>query len=110
MFVSVFAFFFSRIPTSPVNSVCFELFSGSVMFFAVYMVSDPVTAPKTSAGRLLYGAAAGVLTMLFRYYGGFEQGGMFALLLLNAFSYTIDRSLIAANGFKRRAIGEAFKK
>ena len=104
------AFFFARIPTSPINSVCFELFSGSVMFFAVYMVGDPVTSPKTRTGRLIYGLLAGALTMILRYYGGFEQGGMFALLMLNAFSYTIDRSLIAANGFRRRAFGEIFKK
>ena len=104
------AFFFARIPTSPINSVCFELFSGSVMFIAVYMVGDPVTAPKTRTGRLIYGLFAGALTMILRYHGGFEQGGMFALLMLNAFSYTIDRSLIAANGFRRRAFGEIFKK
>lgn len=107
---SVFAFFFARIPTSPINSLCFELFSGSVMFCSIYMVSDPVTAPKTKSGRIIYGLAAGILTMLFRYFGGFEQGGMFALLLLNAFSYTIDRSLIAADSFRRRALGEIFKK
>lgn len=107
---AIFAFFFARIPTSPLNSLCFELFSGSVMFTAVYMVGDPVTAPKTGAGRLVYGVSAGILTMLFRYYGGFEQGGMFALLLLNAFSYTIDRSLIAANSFRRRAFGEIIQK
>lgn len=104
-----FAFFFARIPTSPLNSLCFELFSGSVMFCSVYMVSDPVTAPKTGVGRVVYGACAGIGTMLFRYYGGFEQGGMFALLLLNAFSYTIDRMLIAFTQYGRRVLGEILK-
>ena len=48
--------------------------------------------------------------MLFRYYGGFEQGGMFALLLLNAFSYTIDRMLIAFTQYGRRVLGEILKR
>lgn len=109
---ALFSFFFSRIPTSPLNSVCFELFSGSVFFTAIYMITDPVTSPKTGLGRFLYGLTAGLFTMLFRYYGGFEQGGMFAVLFCNALAFAIDRGAISAKEYIRRVCVELvnFKK
>ena len=103
---AVFSFFFARIPTSPLNSIYFELFSGSVIFTAIYMVTDPVTAPKTGWGRFVYGGLAGLLTMLFRYYGGFEQGGMSAVLVCNALSFSLDRCFISAKESVRRVYGE----
>lgn len=106
---AVFSFFFARIPTSPLNSVCFELFSGSVIFTAIYMVTDPVTAPKTGWGRFFYGALAGLFTMLIRYYGGFEQGGMFAVLVCNGLSFALDRCFISAKESLRRVFGELAK-
>ena len=100
---AVFSFFFSRIPTSPLNSGCFA---------AIYMITDPVTSPKTGWGRFLYGLLAGLFTMLFRYYGGFEQGGMFAVLFCNALAFAIDRGAISAKEYIRRVCVELvnFKK
>ena len=106
---AVYSFFFARIPTSPLNSVCFELFSGSVMFTAIYMITDPVTSPKTGWGRFVYGLIAGLFTMLFRYYGGFEQGGMFAVLVCNSLSFAIDRGFISTKESVRRVFSELVK-
>ncbi|HIW74932.1 MAG TPA: RnfABCDGE type electron transport complex subunit D [Firmicutes bacterium] len=73
------------------NSVLLELCSGYLLFAGVFLLNDPVTAPRHWLGRLFYGLLAGVLVMLLRYYGRFEEGACFAVLLMNAFSPVIDR-------------------
>ncbi|MBQ6568917.1 MAG: RnfABCDGE type electron transport complex subunit D [Clostridia bacterium] len=87
---ALIAFCFPRIGGSRPDSVIFEMLSGSLLFCAVFMASDPVTSPKTAWGRALYGIAGGVFTMLFRKYGAYEEGAVFALLILNSLSVTLD--------------------
>jgi electron transport complex protein RnfD len=84
------AAFFPRIACSPLTSVKYEMMSGSVFFCAVFMATDPVTSPHTVRGRCLYGALAGALVMLFRFFGAFEQGAAFAILIANAVTPIID--------------------
>ena len=56
------------------------------MFIAVYMLTEPVTLPKRTLAKIMYAMVAGILTMLFRYYGAVLYSAVFALLLTNAFS------------------------
>jgi Na+-translocating ferredoxin:NAD+ oxidoreductase RnfD subunit len=87
---AVFAALFTRIQCSPLTSVKYELLSGSLLFCSVFMITEPSTAPRTGIGRCVYGAAGGVLLMLFRYFGSYEQGACFTILLMNAFAPCID--------------------
>ena len=76
------------------SSVIYELMSGSILFCAVFLATDPVTAPKKFAARIVYGAAAGFLTMFFRHSihpGAFEEGACFAIILVNATSKSMDK-------------------
>lgn len=73
------------------DSLQFELLSGSLVFCAVFMITEPATSPKTPLGRCMYGFIGGVLTMVFRYFGVHEEGVCFALLLTNALSSVLDR-------------------
>lgn len=100
------AFLFPRVDVSRPESVAFELMSGSLVFGAVFLLNDPVTSPKRFAARALYGFVSGVVVMLFRYFGGFEQGVVFALLLMNALSEEFDR-LVTAKAFRFGRKGEA---
>lgn len=84
------AFFFPRVNVAPTVSVMYELSCGILIFGAVFMITDPVTLPKRSLGVGLYAALAGVATMLFRYFGGFEEGLPFALLLCNTLMPAFD--------------------
>ncbi|RPF47545.1 electron transport complex protein RnfD [Hydrogenoanaerobacterium saccharovorans] len=88
---ALMAYCFPRIPTSGFSSVVLEMLSGSLMFGAVFMLTDPVTAPKRGLSKYFYGIISAVVTMLFRRYGGYEQTVMFAILLMNAFAPVIDR-------------------
>ncbi len=87
---ALYAFFFPRISLSPLQSVAYELMSGMVLFVGVFVITDPVTSPKRDSSKLLYGIVAGLMAMLFRQYGGFEDSSIFAVLLMNAFAPLID--------------------
>ncbi len=80
-----------RSPFGVFDSVGWELCSGMLLFGAVFMITEPVTSPKRDFAKLLYGAAAGVMAMLFRYFGGFEDGFVFALILMNVSAPLFDR-------------------
>lgn len=85
------AFIFPRVNAERLTSVCYELMSGALLFGAVFMMSDPVTSPKRDSSLAIYGVFAGVCTMLFRYFGGFEESIAFTVLFANAFVPIIDR-------------------
>lgn len=86
------AWLFPRASMPGNESVMYELFSGILIFGAVFMLTEPVTSPKRSTGTVLYAVLTGVMTMLFRRFGGFEEGFPFALLLCNAFVPLFDHA------------------
>ncbi len=89
--VAVMALLFPRANLTWAESIAYEMFSGSLFFGAVFLINDPVTSPKHRQAQILYGVLAGVLTMLYRYFGGLEQGVVFAILIVNALSATLDK-------------------
>lgn len=64
-------------------SPLWQLMSGSIIFGAFFIATDPVTAPLTTKGRFIFGAMVGGLVYLIRYYGGYPDGIAFAVLLSN---------------------------
>jgi electron transport complex protein RnfD len=69
----------------------FMLFSGGLLFGAVFMVTDPVTTPTTPRGAWIFGIGVGFLTVLIRLFGGLPEGVMYAILLMNAVTPHINR-------------------
>ena len=69
----------------------YSLFSGGVMLGAIFMATDYATSPVTAGGQILYGIGCGVLTVIFRYFGLFPEGVTYAILLMNACAWVIDR-------------------
>lgn len=98
---------FPRMSGGAVGSVMIELCSGYLLFGGIFLLNDPVTAPRHWLGRVAYGALAGVLVMLLRYFGRFEEGVCFAVLLVNAFSPIIDRLCWYALNWRRIRKGGA---
>jgi electron transport complex protein RnfD len=72
-------------------SPLFMIFSGSLLFGAVYMATDPVTTPLAPRGAWIFGFGVGVLVVLIRLWGGLPEGVMYAILLMNAATPLIDR-------------------
>ena len=69
----------------------YSLVSGGVMLGAIFMATDYATSPVTPKGQIVYGIGCGVLTVIFRYYGLFPEGVTYAILLMNACVWVIDR-------------------
>ena len=88
--VAVLTLLFPKAGTG-VEWMLYSLFSGGVMLGAIFMATDYATSPATPVGHILYGIGCGVLTVLFRYYGLFPEGVTYAILIMNAFVWFIDR-------------------
>ncbi len=74
-----------------VSWMLYSLLSGGVMLGAIFMATDYATSPATAMGQIVYGIGCGALTVIFRYYGLFPEGVTYAILLMNAFVWVIDR-------------------
>jgi len=72
-------------------TVLHQLVSGSLLFGAFFIATDPVTSPLTSRGKWIYGIGIGAVIMLLRQFSGYPEGVMFAVLLLNAVTPLINR-------------------
>ena len=75
----------------------YSLLSGGLLFTAIFMATDPVSAPKQEASKIIYGFMAGSLTMVIRSYSVFTEGAMFAVLIANIFVSLIDMKVKAYN-------------
>ena len=75
----------------PISWMLYSLFGGGVMLGAIFMATDYATSPATEKGQIIYGIGCGVLTVIFRYYGLFPEGVTYAILIMNAFVWFIDR-------------------
>lgn len=81
----------------------FHLITGGMMLGVFYMATDMVSSPMSARGQLIFGAGAGILTILIRVFGAYPEGVSFAILIMNAFVPIIDRS------FKPKRFGEVVK-
>ena len=71
--------------------MAYSLCSGGVMLGAIFMATDYATSPVTPVGQIVYGIGCGVLTVLFRYFGLYPEGVTYAILIMNACAWAIDR-------------------
>ena len=76
-----------------------NLLTGGLFLGAIFMATDYATCPVTTKGRLIYGIGCGALTVLIRYFGGFPEGVTFAILIMNACAWALDKT-------PRRQFGE----
>lgn len=72
-------------------SAAFMLTAGGLMLGAVFMATDMVASPMTSAGVWAYGVFIGLVVVVIRWWGGMPEGVMYAILLGNAVSPWLDR-------------------
>ena len=79
----------------------FHMMSGGLILGAFYMATDYVTGPSVRSAQVVFGVACGLLTALIRLKGGYPEGVMFAILIMNCFAPLLDR------GMRSRVFGKA---
>ena len=68
-----------------------QLFGGGLMLGAIFMATDYVTSPITKLGQVVYAIGCGALTVLIRYFGGYNEGVSYAILIMNTCVVLLDR-------------------
>ena len=73
------------------NYLLTHLFGGGLMLGAWFMATDYVTTPITQKGQLIYGCCLGIVTAVFRLFGGSAEGVSYAIIFCNLLIPLIER-------------------
>lgn len=60
-----------------------QLLSGGLIFGAFFMATDYVTSPITPLGQVIFAVVLGILTGIFRIFGGSAEGVSYAIIIGN---------------------------
>ena len=61
------------------------------MLGAIFMATDYVTSPVTRKGQIIYAMGCGVISVMIRYFGGYNEGVSYAILIMNTCVVLLDR-------------------
>ena len=75
----------------PLEYALNHVLSGGLMIGAIFMATDYTTSPITSSGKVIFGIGCGVITTIIRVFGGYPEGVSFAILMMNALVWYIDK-------------------
>ncbi len=78
------------------------LIAGSFLFGAVFVVTEPISGPKTKAAQWIYGLLIGGLTIIIRRFSSFSAGIMFATLFMNMFVPIMDQTVNDLKGRREK--------
>ncbi|MFZ9968187.1 MAG: NADH:ubiquinone reductase (Na(+)-transporting) subunit B [Bacteroidia bacterium] len=95
---------FNGIGLTPFMSMPFylHLAMGGLLFGAVFMATDPVTAAHTGTGKWIYGLLVGMMAVMIRVFNpAYPEGIMLAILFGNVMAPLIDYYVVQANIARR---------
>ncbi len=85
------------------ENLAMSLMTGGLMFGATFMVTDYATAPVTKKGRLVFGFGCGLITFLIRKFGGYPEGVMFSILIMNSIAPFLNNLTARKYGYGKKA-------
>ena len=77
-------------------SVVMELCAGTMLFAALFLITEPGAQPERPLRQLLFGFFGGALCLIMRRFGAFEESACFAVLLTQAARPAAERWLNTA--------------
>jgi Na+-transporting NADH:ubiquinone oxidoreductase subunit B len=95
---------FNGIGLTPFMNMPFHLHlaMGGLLFGAVFMATDPVTAAHTGTGKWIYGLLVGMMAVMIRVFNpAYPEGIMLAILFGNVMAPLIDYYVVQANMARR---------
>ncbi len=69
------------------------MMSGSILYVAVFMSTDPISGPNNPKAQWVYGFLIGGVSMTVRTFSGFPEGTSFGIMIGNTFSALLDELL-----------------
>lgn len=79
-----------------------QLFGGGLMLGAFFMATDYVTSPITPMGQVIFAVCLGILTGIFRIFGGSAEGVSYAIIFCNLLVPLIEKVTIPVPfGFRK---------
>ncbi len=88
--VAVLTFLFPQ-GTDRITWMTAQICSGGLMLGAIFMATDYVTSPITKLGQVIFGIGCGLLTVAIRYFGAYNEGVSYAILVMNACVVLLDK-------------------
>ena len=85
------------------ENIAMSLMTGGLLFGATFMVTDYATAPITKKGRLVFGFGCGLITFLIRKFGGYPEGVMFSILIMNSVAPFLNNLTARKYGYGKKA-------
>lgn len=76
----------------PVKFMSYHVLAGGLLLGAFFMATDYSSSPVTRRGQLLYGLGCGALTVFIRFFGSYPEGVSYAILIMNACVYLIEKA------------------
>ena len=76
---------------APIEWMAAQVLGGGLMLGAIFMATDYVTSPVTKLGQILFGIGCGALTVVIRYFGGYNEGVSYAILIMNLCVVLLDK-------------------
>ncbi|MDR0671611.1 MAG: RnfABCDGE type electron transport complex subunit D, partial [Oscillospiraceae bacterium] len=89
--VAALTFLFPRGGAAPLDWMLCEVLSGGLVLGAVFMATDYATSPVTKRGQWVFGVGCGLLTVFIRYFGAYPEGVSYAILVMNACVWLLDK-------------------
>jgi Na+-transporting NADH:ubiquinone oxidoreductase subunit B len=78
------------------------MLAGSFLFGAFFVVTEPISGPKTKAAQWIYGFLIGGLTIVLRKFSNFSAGIMFSVLFMNMFVPVMDMAVNEIKGKRKK--------
>ena len=69
----------------------YSIFGGGLMLGAFFMATDYATSPVTKKGQLIYGIGCGLFTVFIRYFGSYNEGVCYSIMVMNCCTALIDK-------------------
>ncbi len=88
--IAVLAYLYPAFGITRVESVFYELSTGTVLFSMLFFACDYYTVPKAKSTRLVYGVLIGVVAVLFQRLGNTENAILYAILIANPIGISLD--------------------
>ena len=88
--VAVLSFLFPK-TGSGIEFMLYSVFGGGLFLGANFMATDYVTSPVTKKGQLVFGIGCGLFTVLIRYFGSYNEGVCYSIMVMNLLVALIDK-------------------